>query len=143
MNKEEGKKKSKTIKTMILKPIKGSFLSLIFTIVAILILALVVKGSGITDKSLSVLNQFIKVFGIIYAAYIGSKGIEKRAWVAGALSGHFYIIMCYLLFSLLEGKMGNFSLFLSDAMMSVVIGIIVAVLFSKISLNKRQAIAAH
>jgi len=143
MNKEDKKKKSKTVKSMILKPIKGSFLSLIFTIVAILILALVVKGSGITDKSLSVLNQLIKVFGIIFAAYIGSKGIEKRAWVAGALSGLFYIIMCYLLFSLLEGKMGNFSLFLSDAMMSVVIGIIVAVLFSKISLNKHQAIAAH
>jgi len=143
MNKEDKKEKSKAVRLMILKPVKGSFLSLIFTIVAILILALVVKSAGITDKSLSVLNQFIKVLGIIIAAYMGSKGIEKRAWVSGALSGHFYIIMCYLLFSLLEGRMGNFSLFLSDAMMSIVIGIIVAVLFSKITLNKKQTIVAH
>ncbi len=143
MSKGKEKYKSVLAKKMLLKPLKGSFLSLVFTIVVILIMALVVKNTCITDKSLSVMNQIIKVLGIAFASYIGCKGIEKRAYIAGGLAGHFYIVMCFLLFSLLEGKMGNFSLFLSDALMSIVIGIIVAVLFSKVVLNKNQTAVAR
>lgn len=131
-------KKDKNYLKLILKPLKGSFIALIFTVVALLFFALIVKQTNIGDRAISVVNQIIKVLGIIYAAFMGSKGIEKKIFVAGGISGLFYITMCYLLFSFLDGKMGNFALYVSDGLMSIIIGIIVAVIFSKISLNKNK-----
>jgi|GEM_PF-634777 len=130
--------KNKEYRKLLLKPLKGSFVSLVFTLLALLIFALIVKQTNIGDPAISVVNQILKVLGIIFAAYLGSKGIEKRSFLSGGLSGLLYITMCYLLFSLLDGKMGNFGLFVSDALMSIVIGIIIAVVFSKIYLNKKK-----
>jgi|APSaa5957512622_1039677.scaffolds.fasta_scaffold84454_2 putative membrane protein (TIGR04086 family) len=130
--------KNKEYKKLLLKPLKGSLLALVFTVLALLIFALIVKQTNIMDGAISVVNQIIKVMGIVYAAFMGSRGIEKKAFIAGGLSGLFYITMCYFLFSILEGSMGNFALYISDALMSIIIGIIVAVIFSKINLNKTK-----
>jgi putative membrane protein (TIGR04086 family) len=143
MKHKNDSKKEKPSMKLLTKPLKGSFLALVFTIVIILILALIAKSSGMGDKTISVLNQIIKVAGIIFAAYIGCKGIEKKQYIAGGFSGVLYIIMCFLLFSLLEGKMGNGALLFSDLLMSVVIGIIGAVVFSKVPKMKKSKAALN
>ena len=131
-----------------LGPLKGAFLALLITVFCVLILAVIVKNTEISDETITVINQGIKILSIFAGAFLASRGIAKGHFAAGALSGGVYIVLGYLTFSLLEGRFGDILLMFADLAMGVIIGGLTGIIFGKLlgkpaETTKKQSMRAH
>ncbi len=141
MNAKAAEKKTK--KTVISKffknAIKGTLISMVFTVAVILLFALIIKETGLSDGIIAPINQIIKIGGIMAASYFAIKGIEEKHWITGGLSGAMFILLSYISFSLIEGVFGNVALLFSDILMGLLIGMVFAIIivnFIKIGRKK-------
>ena len=97
--------------------LKGTLISMVFTVAVILLFALIIKETGLSDSVIAPVNQVVKILGIIGAAWFGIKGMSEKQWITGGLSGLLFISLSYLVFSLIEGIFGNVALLFSDMLM--------------------------
>ena len=140
-SKSAGKKsgKGKDNKSVVMKAIKGAIYGLIVTVVSVLVFAIIVKQSGLSAEAISAVNQVIKVVSIFLSALIASKSVQDSKVLTGSLAGAFYVILGYLTFSLIEGAFGDVVLLLTDLVMGVVIGMLTAMIFSKVLAKPAKA----
>lgn len=115
-----------------LRPLKGAILALMITIFSVLILAIVVKNTDMPDETITVMNQVIKIISIFAGAFVASRGIENGHMSAGALAGGIYIVLGYLIFSLLEGRFGDILLLFADLAMGTLIGMLTGIIFGRL-----------
>ena len=54
--------------------LKGAMISMVFTVAVILLFALIIKETGMSDGVIAPINQIIKIAGIIAASYFAIKG---------------------------------------------------------------------
>ncbi|MGI6175145.1 MAG: TIGR04086 family membrane protein [Christensenellales bacterium] len=109
----------------------GVLPAIIMTIAAILIFALFMKLFNMADDTIAPVNQIIKIFGLIIAAFIASRKAADRKWLNGALAGCIYTLIGFLVFSLLSGSFVFSVSLLTDIIMGFIIGLIVALIVSK------------
>lgn len=127
-----------SIRKIILNSVTGMLLGVIFTISAILVFALIVKQFNPSDTLVSVVNQVIKILGIAISVFFGIKRLETQKWIGGGLSGLFFVISGFLLFSAIEGRLGNLMQLLSDSLLGILVGIIFAIIFGQILFSKKK-----
>ena len=132
-------KSNKNNKNIIFRVLKGSVLGLVFTVLAVLIIALVIKKSDISDEMISAFNQIIKIISIFIASYAAVKGLTEQYVLHGTLAGCIYVVLGFLIFSLIEGKFGDIKLLLLDIVMGSVIGMITSIIFGKLLNNKKTS----
>ena len=123
------------------KSLKGAVLALLITVFCVLVLALVVKGTSISDETISALNQAIKIISIFAGAIVASRGATERHALAGGLAGGIYIVLGYLTFSLIEGRFGDILMLFADLAMGVIIGMLTGIIFGKLLGKKEQPMA--
>ncbi len=123
--------------SIFMNALKGTLVSMIFTIAAILIFALIIKEANIPDSVINPVNQAIKILGILAAAFFAVKKCVASQWITGAAAGMLYVIAGYLIFSLVEGRFGNLLMLLSDFLMAAVIGMVFAIILKQL-LKKKQ-----
>ena len=123
------------------KSLKGAILALLITVFCVLILALVVKGTDISDETISALNQAIKIVSIFAGAFAAARGAMEKQALAGGLAGGIYIVLGYLTFSLIEGRFGDILLLFADLAMGVIIGMLTGIIFGKLLGKKEQPTA--
>jgi len=116
------------LSTFIKCGLKGSLISMIFTVAVILLFALIIKETGAADSVIAPINQVIKILGIMAAAYFAIRPMETKQWLCGAVAGLMYILIGYFVFSLIDGMMGNVALLFSDLLMGVLIGMVFAII---------------
>ena len=123
---------------LILKALKGGILGLV--IMSILAFAILVKKFGISDEMISAVNQAVKVASIFMAAYVSSKNSMQRQILTGAAAGCMYVLLGYLTFSLIQSSWGDVTLLLADLAMGAVVGMLTAMIFTRIlkSENRRE-----
>lgn len=127
----EAKKSSKTsFMTFIKCALKGSLISMIFTVAVILLFALIIKETGMADSVIAPVNQVIKILGIMAASYFAIKGLHEKQWLCGAIAGTMFILISYFIFSLIEGMFGNIALLFSDMLMGLLIGMVFAIIIA-------------
>ena len=132
------KTKGKTT-TFIKKSIKGAIIGLILTILSVLIFAVMVKQFGLSDGVIAVVNQTVKVISIFVAAFLASRNTDDAKVIAGTMAGVLFVIFGYLVFSLVDSNWGRISVLLADLAMGAVIGMLTAMIFSKLfSSDKKQ-----
>ena len=88
-------------KTFFSSVIKATFLTVILSLVGVLVFALIVKFADISDTTIKIVNQFIKVIAVFFGCYFslaGNKGLFK-----GIATGLISTVLIYLIFSLLSG----------------------------------------
>ena len=129
-------------KQAVLKSVKGAIYALVVTVVFILIFALIVKESNVEPGLISIINQIVKILGIIFASFIAARGVQSGQIMAGSMAGMLYIVFGYLVFSLIDGEFGDIVLMFSDLAMALLIGTVTAIVVSKIH-PKKQKKAAH
>lgn len=110
--------------------LKGTLISMVFTVAVTLLLALVIKETGMKDNAIGIINQVVKIGGILLATFFAVKGLQEKQWLVGGMAGILFILISYLIFSLIEGMMGNVAVLFSNLLMGLVVGLVFAIIIA-------------
>ncbi len=138
-NVAEKSAKKPVLAGIIKRALKGTLVSMVFTVAAILLFALIIKETGIGDNVIAPVNQIIKIAGIMAAAYFAVKGMAEKQWLTGGFSGMMFILLSYLVFSLIEGIFGNVALLFSDMLMGLLVGMVFSIILANFTRIGRKA----
>ena len=99
-------------KRSLLNVVKGVLFSLVFSVLAVLVLAIVAKYTAISEKAVVGINQVIKILALFFGILISFKE-QKWGILAGVMVGLFYTVISFAVFSLVSGglDMKNISIF--------------------------------
>ena len=120
--------KKSTLGKLFKAALKGTLISMVFTVAVTLLFALVIKETGMKDSIIGVINQVVKIGGIVLASFFAVKGLTEKQWLAGGMAGILFIVVSYLIFSLIEGVFGNVAVLLSNLLMGLLIGLVFAII---------------
>ena len=112
-----------TAKTRVLSIIKGAFWGVAFSLICILIFALIIKFTSISEKAINPINQIIKVLSILFACFVVGKKVKKSGIIMGLLTGILYTLLAYVIFSILDGHFSFGLNVLNDITFGAIIGI--------------------
>ena len=87
--------------------LKGTLISMVFTTAAILLLALIIQETKMASTVASIIYQVMRI---------------------GGITGMLFIVLSYLLVSLIEGIFGNVALLFSNMLMGLLIGMVFAII---------------
>ena len=116
--------------------LKGTLISMVFTTAAILLFALIIQETKMASGAASVIYQILRIGGIMLASYFAIKGFEGKRWLMGGMSGMLFIILSYLLVSLIEGIFGNVVVLFSNILMGLLIGMVFAIIVASLKGSK-------
>ncbi len=140
----EPKTKTKSMAGDIVKrALKGTLISMVFTVAVILLFALIIKETGLSDNVIAPVNQVVKILGIIGASYFGIKGMMEKQWLTGGLAGLLFISLSYLVFSLIEGMFGSVALLFSDMLMGLLIGMVFAIILANFGRSSKTRVKTN
>ncbi len=108
--------------------LKGTLISMVFTTAAILLFALIIQETNMASSAASIVYQILRIGGIMLASYFAVKGFSGKSWILGGMAGMLFIILSYLLVSLIEGMLGNVALLFSNILMGLLIGMVFAII---------------
>lgn len=107
---------------------KGLIVSLILTIIALILLALILKLTSLSQFKLPMLNNLVLIVAVAIGALYASKKSKENGWLMGALIGLVYYLFIILL-NFIFIKDANFSLLLIlKLLMSVFSGAIAGII---------------
>jgi len=136
-------RKSKTIdnptrKHYILEIIKAVITAIVISLAGILILAFIIRAASIDTSVLPIINQVIKGIAILTACLVCLR-LPKNGWVRGIVVGLVYVILAFIIFSLLNGAQFNFGLnVLNDIAVGAVSGLLSGIISGLI---RKRAVA--
>jgi putative membrane protein (TIGR04086 family) len=118
----------RALKKRVVSPVvKGVLSAVCFSVVAVLIFAITYRFVELSDLTIMVINQVIKILSILLGVSICVKHDRTKGALKGAIIGILYVLLSYTIFSAL---VSSFSFSLSivyDIIFSVVVGIICGV----------------
>ena len=120
-------------KRFLLTIIKSVIFAIITTLVCVLIFAILVKLASLGVVIIKSINQFIKIISVFMGCLFNIRG--KLGYLQGGISGLFYSILIYLIFSFMGGGAINFSQMMLDSAFMAIIGGISGI----IAVNKKSA----
>ncbi|MGE5495672.1 MAG: TIGR04086 family membrane protein [Burkholderiales bacterium] len=133
------KEKKTSFSELMKNALKGTLISMIFTIAVILLFALIIKETGLKDGVIAPVNQVIKILGILAASYFAVKGMSDKQWLCGGITGLMYMLLSYLIFSLINSAFGNVALLFSDMLMGLLIGAVFAIIVASFFGGSKKA----
>ena len=121
--------KSTTLKNII----RGVLISFITTILFLLIYSCLLTYTEISENTMNVVITVITAISILIGSSIGNLKIKKNGITNGGIIGGVYLLIIYLISSLLNWK---FELNLESVIL-IIIGIIFGILGGIIGVNKK------
>jgi putative membrane protein (TIGR04086 family) len=112
---------------------KGSLVSIIITIVALMIFAIILSSTGVPETAIPTVIIIITAVSILIGSSLSMTKIKKNGIVNGALIGLIYIVFIYLLSSIVER---DFSMSIYSIIM-IVGSILAGAIGGIIGINKR------
>lgn len=112
---------------------KGIGISLIATVIFLFIFSLILTYTDISDQIVSPVIMVITAISILMGSSIGNIKIKKNGLLNGAIVGASYIIIIYLISSILNWSFGlNF-----ESIIMIMIGVVFGILGGIIGVNKK------
>ena len=102
--------------------ISGVLTAVIISIVGVLLFALVISGSSLSNSVVKAVNQFIKILAVFLGCVFSLKG--RQGAIKGGLVGIFATVLTYLLFALIAGETVQISKIIVDLALLFVVGAI-------------------
>ena len=115
-------------KSTILQAIKAGLLSLVFSCIGILLLALVAKLCNIGDKALPIINQVLKVIAVAIGTLISVK--DEKFWLKALIGALIFWLLSFALYAIMRGQI-HFGQIALDLVISVAVALIVALIKSR------------
>lgn len=112
----------------LLPVLKGMLVSVSISLVAILLFALIVRFTGISDAWIMPINQVIKTVSIFIGCLVTMKHSKTKGFFKGLVLGFFYTIFAFLLFSALSGSISFSITLLNDLLFGSIVGALCGVL---------------
>lgn len=113
---------------MPVKILKGALIASVLSIVLILIYAVALMQGWLDEASMPVVNSVIKALCAAAAALLAIRGCGRKKWIIGAITGAVYIVMAFVVFSILSGQVSFSVAVLSDLLLGVLAGMLTAML---------------
>lgn len=119
---------------LIFSVLKGSFLTLITGLVSVLLFAILVKFTALSDTAIKTVDQFIKIMAVFIGCFFSITG--KAGWIKGGIIGVLGLFLVYVVFSLLSGTALFTLSMLADMGLSLFIGAISGVI--SVNVKRRE-----
>jgi len=113
--------------------IKGSLLSIVITIILLLIFATLLTYTSLAENTIPIVILVITGISILIGSQISTVHIRKNGIINGGLIGIIYILVIYLISSIVTG---NFSLSIYSGIM-IVVSMITGALGGIIGVNRK------
>lgn len=113
--------------------LKGVVISVIFTLIFLFIFSALLTYTNISEKFINPTIIVITAISILIGSSIGNLKVKRRGLLNGAIIGGMYLILIYLISSILSG---SFSLTLESIIM-IVIAMIFGMIGGIIGVNKK------
>ncbi|RKD34658.1 TIGR04086 family membrane protein [Thermohalobacter berrensis] len=111
--------------------VKGIGFSYVVTLICILIFAIVMTYTSISEKIIPLVNSIVMVFSIVLGAIYTSLKVEQKGWLNGGIVGLVYVIIIVLLSSIF---ITTFT-FDVNAILKILIGLITGAIGGMIGIN--------
>ena len=102
--------------------IKATIASVIIALSSILLFALILRVSNLSNGAIKTVNQFIKAVSIFVGAITAIK--RGKGLIKGAVLGVSFVIIIYLLLGLICGNLTFSPIFLLEILFGLIIGIL-------------------
>mgnify|MGYP002515896795 FL=1 len=114
-------------KASILGVLKGVLVAVCVSIVGVLAFALVYKFVQMSDTTIKIVNQIIKVVSVVLGVNVALKSDRSKGAIKGLLVGAIYSVVSYAVFGLLSATF-TFSLsILFDVLFAGLVGLIAGI----------------
>lgn len=111
------------------------FVALIISLILVVVAAAVIKLFNIPDKAILIINQVIKSLSLLIAILICFKR-GSSGWIRGFVVGLAYVLLAFVVFSLLSGEFALDLSLLNDAALCGVSGLISGII--AVNLRKKN-----
>jgi len=81
---------------------KGVVISIVLTLIAILILSIILAFTSVSENVVTSAVIFLSSFSILLGAYVIAKKVNNRGIVYGSMVGLIYMMLLYLISSILN-----------------------------------------
>jgi len=110
--------------------IKCCLLAILFTLIGIVILAVVLKFADLNSVAISYINDVIKAISIFVMMLCIKKSGEEKLLLKAILAGAIYAVLSFVIFSVLNGSF-TFNLgFLYDLLFAIIVAVIVSIILN-------------
>lgn len=113
----------KMTKRDLLEMFLGILFSVIISLLAVIVFAIVVKYANLSAKTVRIVNIFLKIFSIFLGALSAIKS-GKKGMFKGCIIGLFFALASYLIFSLINGSFAINPLTAFDILSCLLAGLI-------------------
>jgi putative membrane protein (TIGR04086 family) len=86
--------------------IKGLIISVVFSLLAVLVFAVIIRFVGIQTRFIPIVNQAIKSLSILFGVLCAFSK-RNNGWLRGFIFGILFALVSYLIFSLLAIQLQN------------------------------------
>lgn len=116
--------------------IKGMLVAISVSLVAILLFALVIRFTGISDSWIMPINQVIKIISIFLGCMVSVRHSKTKGLYKGLILGFLYTIFAFFLFAALSGSISFSLTFLNDLLFGSVVGGLCGIIAANLRRNR-------
>ena len=127
-----------TLKSLLL----GLIAAILFTLLSMLALSAVLVWSQMSDGTLRLLNQLVKLIAIFIGTGIAVPRGGERGLVTGTVLALFYIILGYAFYLLLGGGSFSFGCMLGEMLLGSAVGAITGAVRANLNSRRRRTAAS-
>ena len=88
----------------ILAVTKGVFWAVSMSLLGVLLFAVVIKYTSVSENAIQPINQVIKILSILIGCFVVGKKFESKGWLWGIIIGVTYTLVAFIVFSILDGS---------------------------------------
>lgn len=115
------------------KVIKGSAFSIIITLIGLLVYSIILSYTSVSESTMPTIVIIITAISILIGSTISTSNIKKNGIINGMFVGLIYIVIIYLLSSIVTG---NFLLNITSIIM-IITSVLTGALGGIIGVNKK------
>ena len=117
--------------------IKGTLIALVVSLIGILLFALIIKLTDMSNNLISPINQVIKILSIFIGVMCALKHNKNKGLINGLLIGLLYTIMAFVIFSLLNKNFCFDKSLFNDLLFGCIAGVICGII--SVNLKSKKA----
>ena len=110
--------------------LKSCLLAIVITLLGIVVLAFVLKFADISSKTINYINIVIKGLAIFVMIVCIKNRNPEKLLVKAIIAGMLYAVLCFVIFSILNGSFVFDLAFVYDILFSVAVAIIVTIIMN-------------